>query len=222
MALRGTLDVVSVADVLRLVAVTAKTGRLQLESARVRGVVWLRDGHVTAVTESESPAEMKVADMPVAETLFWFGFDGDGWLSFEVDDEAPELASALRVGDLLEDLDSIEQEWDALQRVVPSLEHRIGLVTRLDRPRITIDASVWPAVLASAHRPTVRDHAAQFGLGHIDALRSARDLVATGLFEVLPPRDLDDRSVDPLDGDEPEVSRSGRVGGVRSRVPAHR
>jgi hypothetical protein len=218
LALRGTLDVVSVADVLRLVAVTAKTGRLQLESDRVRGVVWLRDGHVTAVTEAESPADMKVADMPVAETLFWFGLDADGWLSFEVDDEAPELASALRVEDLLVDLDLIEGEWDALQLVVPSLDHRIGLVTRLDRPRVTIDAAVWPAILASAYRPTVRDHAAQFGLGHIDALRSARDLVETGLFEVLPPRDLAGGSVGLLDGDEPEVA----AGVVGSRVPAHR
>lgn len=182
LALQGTLDVVSVADVLRLLAATTKTGRLRLESDGAQGVLWLREGRVTAVTGAE-PRD----DVPVAELLFWFGLPGDGWLTFDVDDAAPDTGQALHVDGLVAELEALTREWEDLHRVVPSLGHRIGLVPRLAGPEITIDADVWPAVLAAAFEPTVQDLGARFGLGALDALRAVRDLVGTGLVEILPP-----------------------------------
>jgi hypothetical protein len=92
LALQGTLDVMSVADVLRLLAATAKTGRLRLESGADRGVVWVREGRITAVTGVESRYETSMV-----EFLFWFTVAGGGWFTFEVDDHgAPGRPSPWR------------------------------------------------------------------------------------------------------------------------------
>lgn len=183
MALQGTLDVVSVADVLRLLAATAKTGQLRLESDVGRGVVWVRDGRVAAVTGAE-PRH----DLPVAELLFWFTHRADeGWFAFEVDDHAPDTDRSLDVEVLVAEMAAIASEWDELHRVVPSLAHRVALADHLPGPQITIDAKMWPGVLAAASGPTVQAIGARFRLGDLDALRTARDLVSTGLVEVRPP-----------------------------------
>lgn len=190
MALQGTLDVVSVADVLRLLAATCKTGRLRLESEGAHAVVWLREGRITAVTDTAARQ-----DVPVAELLFSFGLPGDGWMTFEIDDAAPDDGPALAAEALVAELEALSEEWEVLHEVVPSLGHRVGLVARLPRSEVTIDADLWPAVLAAALEPTVRDLGALFGLSEFDSLRAARDLVSTDLAEILPP------SGRPLDGD---------------------
>src|SRR5919106_1274303 len=46
LALQGTLDTFSLPDVLRLLATTAKTGRLRIDGDRGQGSVWLRDGSI--------------------------------------------------------------------------------------------------------------------------------------------------------------------------------
>ena len=182
LALQGRLDVVSVADVLRLLAATAKTGRLRLASDADRGVVWVREGRITAVTDVESRNETSVV-----EFLFWFTVAGGGWFIFEVDDQAPQAGQSLEVDVVVAELAALSHEWDELHRLVPSLSHRVGLVARLPGPDVTIDAKQWPAVLAAASGPSVQDLGEGFGLGDLDALRAVRELVSTGVVEVRPP-----------------------------------
>jgi hypothetical protein len=182
MALQGTLDVVSVSDVLRLLADTAKTGQLQLENHCDRGVVWLRAGRVTALTDTE-----RQADRPLVEFLFWLSTNGDGSFVFHVDDQAPDADGPIEVDALIDELTVLTQEWDELHSVVPSLDHRIGLVARLASPEVTIDAQRWPSVLAAASRPTVHELGDRLGIGDLDALRAIRDLVSIGVVEVHQP-----------------------------------
>lgn len=182
LALQGTLDVVSVADVLRLLAATAKTGRLRLESDAARGLVWVHEGRITAVTGVESRNETSMV-----EFLFWFTVAGGGWFTFEVDDHAPHAGQSLEIDAVVAELAVLSDEWDDLHHLVPSLSHRVGLVARLPSPRVTIDARRWPAIVAAASEPSVRDLAEGFGLSDLDALRVARDLVSTGAVEVRPP-----------------------------------
>ena len=57
MALQGTLDTFALADVLRLLAATTKTGRLQIDGDRGVGSIWLVDGAVVAgVVDLHHPA----------------------------------------------------------------------------------------------------------------------------------------------------------------------
>jgi hypothetical protein len=184
LALQGTLDVVSVADVLGLLAATAKTGRLRLESDAARGVVWVHDGQIAAVTGAEPRRETSVG-----EFLFWITITDGGWFRFELDHDVPDAAAGdpVNVEVVVAEVAALTHEWDELQRVVPSMGHRVGLVERLPGPTVTIDATVWPAVLAAATEPRVHDLGERFGLGDLDALRAVRDLVSTGVVEVRPP-----------------------------------
>jgi hypothetical protein len=179
-ALQGTLDVVSVAEVLRLLAATGKTGRLALENERSRGVLWIRDGHVAALSDVEA-----AVPGPLVEFLFWFSVDG-GWFGFDVDDRAPP-ADGGEVATIVAELAALSQEWDALQHVVPSPEHRVRLVSRLPQEKVTVDAEQWPAILAAATEPRVRDLGTELGVEGFGALRAARELVTAGVAEVLPP-----------------------------------
>jgi hypothetical protein len=179
-ALQGTLDVVSVADVLRLLAATGKTGRLQLENERSRGVIWVHEGHVAALSDVEAT----VAE-PMVEFLFWFSMDG-GWFRFDIDDQAPD-GDVGEVGAIVAELAALSREWEGLQLVVPSPEHRVRLVTRLPQEKVTLDAERWPAVLAAATGPRVRDLGAELGVAGLEAFRAARELVTVGVAEVLPP-----------------------------------
>jgi hypothetical protein len=200
LALEGTLDVVSVADVLRLLAATAKTGQLRLQSDAARGIVWLREGRVTAVTGAEPRRETSTV-----EFLFWFSMGGRGWFVFEVDDHAP-AGPPVEVDQIVADLATLAQEWDELHRVVPSVSHRLGLVDRLPSSEVTIDAQRWPGVLAAASEPTVREIGAGLGLGDLDALRAVRDLVSTGVVEVRPPAGHRTGAVPP----QPDAERTPR------------
>lgn len=180
MALQGTLDEISVAQVLRLLAATRKTGRLALENERSRGIVWVRDGHVTALSDVEA-----AIPGPLLEFLFWFNVDG-GWFHFDVDDRAPD-GEASEVTAIVAELAALNREWDGLQRIVPSPEHRVRLVDRLPRSKVTLDAERWPAILAAATGPRVRDLGTELGVVGLGALRAARELVTAGVAEVLPP-----------------------------------
>jgi hypothetical protein len=195
LALQGTLDVVSVADVLRLLAATAKTGRLRLDSDAARGVVWVREGRVTAVTGVESRNETSMV-----EFLFWFTVAGGGWFTFEVDDHAPQTSQSLEVDVIVAELTALSHEWHELHHLVPSLNHRVGLVTCLPSPEVTIHATRWPAVLAAASEPSVQQLGDGFGLGDLDALRTVRDLVSTGVVEVRPPAGQDTEPAQPSAG----------------------
>lgn len=214
MALQGTLDVMSVADVLGLLAATAKTGPLRLEDEAARGVVWVREGRVAAVTDAEPPI-----DGPVAEFLFWFAVRGGGWFTFEVDDDVPDGGQPAEVEAVVAELAALNREWGELHPVVPSVGHRVGLVARLPGPDVTIDATVWPAVLAAASEPTVGDLGAQFGLGDLDALRAVRDLVMTGIVEVHPPTG---RETGPVPGAAGRAGRGSSPGVPVAPVGARR
>jgi hypothetical protein len=209
LALQGTLDVVSVADVLQLLATTAKTGRLELESGTARGVVWVSEGQVTAVTGLESQHQA-----PIVEFLFWFTVADSGWFTFEVDDHAPEAGQPLAVDAVVAELAALSNEWDELHRLVPSLSHRVGLVARLPGPDVTIDAARWPAVVAAASEPSVQDLGKEFGLGDLDALRAVRDLVSTGAVEIR------SRSAQAADPGPPAAKRAGHLPSPAGAVPA--
>jgi hypothetical protein len=198
LALQGTLDVVSLADVLRLLAATAKTGQLRLENETHRGVVWLRGGQVTAVTDAQPHT-----DMPLVEFLLWFTTQAEGTFAFHLDDQAPHSDEPIEVKVIEAELAALAREWDELHQVVPSLNHRVGLVARLPTQQVTIDANRWPAILAAASQPTVQDLGARFGFGELDALRAARDLVSTGAAEVRPPARHETRAVTPPRSTDP-------------------
>ena len=176
MALQGTLDTFGLADVLQMLAATAKTGCLRVEGDGGRGEVWLRSGAVTAATTS------RVADGQLDEVLCDLLRFRSGSFAFEIDERAPRSDAPENVHDLLDRAEVLLAEWHDLEAVVPSLAHRVGLVEHLnDGDQVTITAEQWPALVAVGNGCTVGELASALGLSELHAMRTVYDLVTSGL-----------------------------------------
>jgi hypothetical protein len=179
MTLQGSLDTFGLAEVLQLLARTAKTGCLTVEGDGGRGCVWLRDGAVTAAETTRTPGA------PRAEAVCDLLRYPAGSFAFEADGRVPESAEAEPVDDLLERAHGLLAEWAELQAVVPSLDHRVTLVDALATgDQVTVSARQWPALVAVGSGCTVHDLAASLGLTELWALRTVNDLVSSGLTTV--------------------------------------
>ena len=176
MALQGTLDTFALADVLRLLATTAKTGRLRVEGDRGHGDVWLRDGTVMA-----SSAERAIEGAPSEEIVFELLRFEVGSFDFELDEPSPNGEQPEDVEVLLRDANALLSEWKDLEKVVPSLEHQVTLVDTLPGDDVTIAAEHWPTVVAVGTGKSVGQLASALTLGELGVTRKVRDLVELGV-----------------------------------------
>lgn len=181
MALQGTLDTFSLPDVLRLLATTGKSGRLRIDGDRGYGSVWLEEGSVVA-----AEAERVRGAAPTDELLFELMRFGAGSFSFDVDQPAQDAAPPRDVEQLLGSAASLLDEWHELERVVPSLDHRVVLASELPRDHVTIDAGRWQTVVAIASAKTIADLADALGLSELGVSRAVHDLVELGVVSVDP------------------------------------
>lgn len=159
MALQGTLDTFSLPDVLRLLATTAKTGRLRIEGDRGRGSVWLADGGIV-----DADADRVTDGTPTDEVLFELLRFSEGSFAFEAEEKAANGGEPEDVEALLRRSHSLLSEWRELENVVPSLEHEVRLATDLSTDEVTIDAERWRSLVAVAGGRTVGELAAELGL----------------------------------------------------------
>ena len=63
MSLQGTIETFAIADVLRLLAATNKSGRLQVQGVSRAGTVWVDSGKVLAAESPNTPHERATADV---------------------------------------------------------------------------------------------------------------------------------------------------------------
>jgi hypothetical protein len=179
LALQGTLDTFSLPDVLRLLATTAKTGRLRIEGDRGQGNVWLRGGAVV-----DADADRAVDGAPTEEVIFELLRFDSGSFAFESDARTPNAEDPGDVEDLLRRANALLSEWTELEAVVPSLEHRVSLSPELSADEVTIDGDRWRSVVAVASGRSVRELASSLGLSELHVSRAVRDLVELGVADV--------------------------------------
>lgn len=182
MALQGTLDTFSIPDVLRLLATTAKTGRLRLDGDRGHGSVWLRDGSVVA-----AHADRALDAAPNEEVVFELLRFDSGSFAFDTDEETDAAGKPEDVDGLLRRAGALLSEWNELEVVVPSLEHRVSLSDDLPSDEVTIDADRWRSVVAVASGRSVSEVARSLGLSELGVSRVVRDLVDLGVADVSEP-----------------------------------
>ena len=182
MALQGTLDTFSLPDVLRLLATTAKTGRLRIEGDRGQGSVWLHQGKVV-----DAAADRAMDGTPPDEVTFELLRFEHGSFAFDTDDRAGDASSPHDVEDLLRKAHGLLSEWGELEAVVPSLAHQVTLSSDLSADEVTIDADHWRTVVAVASGRTVGEMASTLELTELGVSRAVRDLVELGVAEVGPP-----------------------------------
>jgi hypothetical protein len=178
MALQGTLDTFDLPDVLRLLASTKKSGRLNLRGDRGEGEVWLVDGEVVGVLTDAAP------NGDPGEGLFDLFRAREGGFEFEPGVTADAPQSPLEVEPLLAATEERLAEWREIEAVVPSLHAWVSLVPELPTPDITVDAATWRLVAAIGSGLTVGDLARALDLPEVPVSRVVRDLVVLGLGTV--------------------------------------
>lgn len=217
MALQGTLDTFSLPDVLRLLATTAKTGRLRIEGDRGRGSVWLADGGIV-----DADADRVTDGTPTDEVLFELLRFSEGSFAFEAEEKAANGGEPEDVEALLRRSHSLLSEWRELENVVPSLEHEVRLATDLSTDEVTIDAERWRSLVAVAGGRTVGELAAELGLTELGVSRAVRDLVDLGVAEVDPPGTARSRARRSSADDEPASRPAAPTGEHDAVAPVGR
>lgn len=182
MALQGTLDTFSLPDVLRLLATTAKTGRLRLDGDRGRGSVWMRDGAVVA-----AEADRALDGVAIDEVVFELLRFETGSFTFDTGEETDRAGKPEDVENVLRRAGALLSEWNELEVVVPSPDHQVKLTDDLPADEVTVDAERWRSVVAVAAGCRVADLASTLKLSELGVSRVVRDLVDLGVVEVSEP-----------------------------------
>lgn len=179
MALSGTLDTFALPDVLRLLATTAKTGRLRISGPRGSGSVWVDGGDVVA-TELTTVNSLEPTDVEVIFGLLRFEA---GSFTFENDATAPNAGSGSAMEPLLGAAENMLIEWRSIEEVVPSLEVWTALSPELKGPDVMVDAQRWRAIAIVGSGAQVASIAEGLRLNEVDSCRLVKELLELGLIE---------------------------------------
>ncbi len=183
MALQGTIETFALPDVLRLLSSTKKTGQLRVDGDRGAGSLWVEEGMVTA---GAAGAGGNVTDP--GEALFELLRFGSGDFIFE-DDQRPDTSGdPTDVEPLLDAATAMLDEWQAIEAVVPSLDHHVTLVTELSGDEVVISAADWKTLVAVAGGSSVGGLGNALGLGELSVSRAVKQLNELGLVEIGEPR----------------------------------
>ncbi|MCU1452798.1 MAG: hypothetical protein JWN46_944 [Acidimicrobiales bacterium] len=178
MALHGDLETFPLPDVLRLLASTSKSGRLDVTGADGHGEVWFVDGGLTGGRVSTALNAIEPAEVVYELQRFANG-------AFEFDATAPVDGDESRVAvdAVLEDAAAMLRVWHEVTAVVPSVDCWVSLVPELDH-EVTIGADQWRTVAGLRGGMSVRGLAERFRLTELSACQAVKDLVDRGLAAV--------------------------------------
>lgn len=181
MALQGTLDTFELQDVLRLLASTAKTGRLRLDTDRGAGSVWMDGGSVVGV---QSPAGSADPTDDPTDVIFELLRAREGSFAFDPEEVPSDAFAATDVEPLIAEAEERLVEWREIEKVVPSMFAWVRLADQLPAPEVTIDADAWRTVTAIGSGVSVADLGHTLDLAEVSVCRLVRDLVEMGLGSV--------------------------------------
>lgn len=211
MSLQGTLDSFKLSDVLRLLASTGKTGRLEITGDRGTGQVWVTEGEVVLAEATAAPwAETK------AEVIFeLFRYKaGD----FIFDDSATDIPASEgskpdKVEPLINAANNMLKEWNEIEKVVPSLASPITLAMQLPEPLVEINEASWDMIVGIGSGTTVGD------LG--DLLQQSEIVVSRNLKQLIEVKLVDIEYADPiLPGGTPLYRQTNTTPQVKTTVKA--
>ncbi|MFP3905875.1 MAG: DUF4388 domain-containing protein, partial [Acidimicrobiales bacterium] len=180
MALQGTLETFALADVLRLLASTKKTGVLRIDGDRGNGSLSVVDGELVGASATGAPR----AERP-SEVLFELLRYGDGAFVFDSDTELTNRGEHHEnVEEALADAEEQLREWREIEAVVPSPTRLVTLVPERGEDQITLTAQQWKAVVALGDGCTTAMLSERLGISELPASRVVRDLVELGAARV--------------------------------------
>jgi hypothetical protein len=177
-ALQGDLKSFALPDVLRLLAGTTKSGRLDVRSSGMTGELCLQAGAILSGSTSASPSTASVADV-----VFELLRVDHGSFVFEEGEELGD-GPVVAVDDALSQAEELLAEWAEVEAVIPSMDAWIALAPEVDDDGVHISSEQWRALVSIAGGGSVRDLASALSLSDLAASRLTMGLVGDGLASV--------------------------------------
>lgn len=180
MALQGSIDTFALDDVLRLVASTAKTGRLSLRGTRGQGELVVLDGRLL---DGSVTTDHRVGDL--YELVFELLRFEDGDFEFDAEHvDGIDGVEAAEVEDVLNGAAELLAEWREIERVVPSGRAAVRLLAEGPGGTVKVEPAQWRVVAAVGSGASVHDVAEQLDASNLAIGRLLRSLVEAGLVGI--------------------------------------
>ena len=187
MSLSGTLDTLSLPELLTVLAATRRSGELVVRGAGFEGRLWLTHG---GLVKAEVPT---ASDMVGAVTALLAV--GAGEFAFTADTAPFSGAESIPVEEVLSEAQSRRAEWLALAAAVPSLASKFRLTAEPTAQSVTVRADDWGVLVALSRGVDVRHAMDELDLSEMPVRRSVRALRDAGLLE--PADEVDQRPAAP-------------------------
>jgi Domain of unknown function (DUF4388) len=187
--LQGTLETLSLPELLGLLAQSRKTGALWLDAANSSAVVYIADGRCCAAESGDAGeplADGRALMARVVDVCFSVERADDGSFRFGpeqppwVCDETVDLEVAI------DELARLVEEWREIQAVIPSLECRVRLADELGVEALRVDRECWQLVVALDGRRSVRDLVRKTNRPVLEVCHAILALVDAGAVAVGP------------------------------------
>ena len=178
MSLQGAIETFAVADVLRLLADTNKSGQMTVSGSEKSGSIWVEAGHIYAADVSDS------AVTDPAEVLFHLLRFASGTFTFEGDRKHPVPGEPVSIDATLAQAEEMMREWRSIEAVVPSQDAWVRLKSEVGRSDVAMTAEQWRSVVAVGAGATARQIARKLELSELPTGRALTQLVELGLAEV--------------------------------------
>lgn len=175
MALQGTLDTFALADLIRLLATTNKTGELSIDGDRGHGSLWFVDGALVA----GDPAGDDVTDAVFALLRM-----EEGDFSFSAETRADEEHEPQSALDVLGVAEGRLEEWRPVETLVPTPAVTLTLREDLPADEVTVTRDVWRQLVVVGGGTTARAFGAALDLDEVATGFAVHGLVEAGLVEV--------------------------------------
>ena len=180
MALQGDLNSFALPDVLRLLAGTGKSGRLEVLGTATTGELLLREGTISSASTTSAPHAAGPSDV-VFDLL---RLDG-GTFSFEEGD-VTDKGIHVEIEATIVEAEALIAEWAEIEVIVPSMDAWVAMTPDLAGDEITISAPLWQALAAIGGGGNVHDLAAALELTDLAASRRVMELVEAQMVRIRP------------------------------------
>ncbi|MEA3216100.1 MAG: resuscitation-promoting factor RpfA [Acidimicrobiia bacterium] len=184
-SLQGTIETFAIADVLRLLAATSKSGRLQVQGPSRSGTVWVDSGNILSAESPNTP----YADQP-ADVLFQLLRFDRGSFRFELDRSPTQPTEPIAIETALHDAEAMVSEFRELEQSIPSIDAWLSLRDSLPDGSVTIGSEHWRGIKAIGSGRSVAGLGDVLALGELPVYRAVNDLLNLGVVDVgAPPAD---------------------------------